>query len=168
MERSSCRADNCGPVKIKFVILMTFTSLNRYLSGLCVCGVSECGWCPALDGSLSGQTKTCLDNKTGEGAGCVCAGLVAIRKRKDYTYLGLILTVLFGIGWKMCVQVVCLCIYVWARGGMKWMGCIFYCNVFQWQRRVGQYIYRFSSKSNLKVWRNLEDMYEQWNWNLGV
>lgn len=50
----------CAPRKIKLFVLMTFKSLNRYLTGLCICGVSECGRCPAVDGSLSGQ-NICLE-----------------------------------------------------------------------------------------------------------
>lgn len=70
---------------------MTFKSLNRYLTGLCICGVSECGRCPAVDGSLSGQNK-CLEcteslgkmylGFTG-GGGCVIVYHVQLMKGRD-------------------------------------------------------------------------------------
>lgn len=71
---------------------MTFKSLNRYLTGLCICGVSECGRCPAVDGSLSGQNK-CLEcteslgkmylGLTGGGGGCVSVNHVQLMKGRD-------------------------------------------------------------------------------------
>lgn len=70
---------------------MTFKSLNRYLTGLCICGVSECGRCPAVDGSLSGQNK-CLEctESLGKmylgftrGGGCVSVYHVQLMKGRD-------------------------------------------------------------------------------------
>lgn len=71
---------------------MTFKSLNRYLTGLCICGVSECGRCPAVDGSLSGQNK-CLEctESLGKmylgfplgGGGGVCISFYHVQLMKD-------------------------------------------------------------------------------------
>lgn len=71
---------------------MTFKSLNRYLTGLCICGVSECGRCPAVDGSLSGQ-NICLEcteslgkmylGFTGGGGVCVSVYHVQLMKGRD-------------------------------------------------------------------------------------